>query len=258
MRPIAILRHDPVQGPGFLLDVLQRHGVPWRVFAIDEGDTPPASAAEFAGIVVLGSDHSVHDPAPWIAAELALLQHALALSIPVLGHSFGGQLLARALGAPVLPNFAPHIGWADGFVAPGHAGRHWFGQRTRVPLFHWHYDTFAIPPGAQRVLAGQCCMNKGYALGPHLGLQSHLEITAETVRAWCEHGLPELDQAVDCPSVQSYDQILADLPARLDAVHAVAERVYARWLQGVQMRLEPIAASGARARYRIIEPAMGR
>ncbi len=48
---------------------------------------------------------------PWIRQEEQLLSDALQQKIPILGTCFGGQLLAKVLGARVRPNAVPQIGW---------------------------------------------------------------------------------------------------------------------------------------------------
>ncbi|WP_148714589.1 type 1 glutamine amidotransferase [Chitinolyticbacter meiyuanensis] len=228
MKPVAILRHDPLQGPGYLLDFLVRHGIPHRLFAIDAGDTPPTRASEFSGVVVLGSPASVNDGLLWMRREERLLVDALHLSVPILGHCFGGQMLARALGAEVRRNPVPQIGWGRVFVTQFDESRRWFGPRRELQLFHWHYETFAIPRGARRVLFGSYCMNKGFAYGPHLGVQSHLEVTEATVRSWCAQGVSEIADHAG-PAVQDAADLLADLPAKVAALHCIADQVYGQW-----------------------------
>ncbi|MCP1576343.1 GMP synthase-like glutamine amidotransferase [Herbaspirillum rubrisubalbicans] len=114
MRPIAIFQHEATQGPGVLLEHLQQHALPYHLYHPAAQDDVPRDASQFAGIVVLGSDHSVNDALPWIAAEKSLLEDALARDVPVLGHCFGAQLLARAMGAKVTRNICPNIGWGPG------------------------------------------------------------------------------------------------------------------------------------------------
>jgi len=52
----------------------------------------------------MGGPMSVNDPLPWIPKLIALLKKAIAAHLPIIGHCLGGQLLAKALGAPVGPN----------------------------------------------------------------------------------------------------------------------------------------------------------
>ena len=58
--------------------------------------------------------------------------------------------------------------------------RHWLGDYAARPVtvFQWHGETFSIPPGATRLFANQHCANQMFALGPHLGMQCHVEMTA--------------------------------------------------------------------------------
>lgn len=230
MRPVVILQHEPHQGPGYLQQFLAQHDIPLRLLRPDQGDPLPRHAGDFSGIVVLGSDHSVHDPLHWIEAERQLLRHALVRGTPVLGHCFGAQQLARACGARVVRNAWPNIGWSRLRVAP--QARTLFPGQTHALAFNWHYDTFEIPRGAQRTLLGAHCLNKGFALGPHLGFQCHLEVTEASVRAWCRTGRAELREASG-PAVQSEDDMLQDLERRAASLHALAHGVYHQWSLGL-------------------------
>mgnify|MGYP003391268102 CR=1 FL=1 len=46
-------------------------------------------------------------------------------------------------------------------------------------------------------------------------------------------GAREIDASRQSPGVQRPEQIERDLARRLDALHAVADRIYARWLEGI-------------------------
>ena len=118
----------------------------------------------------------------------------------------------------------------------------WFGPGCDAFVtFHWHGETFSVPQGATPVLSSPWCQNQGFALGPHLGLQCHIEMTAELVRSWCETGDREIARRPDA-AVQPVERILTDLDARLAALQAVADRgLYAlgRWPQGLSVTAEP-------------------
>ncbi len=111
LKPIAICQHDASQGPAYLQQYLQRWQLPYRIFAINQGEAPPQRSRDYSGIVLLGSNASVNDRLPWIRQEEQLLSDALQHHIPILGTCFGGQLLAKVLGAKVPPNAVPQIGW---------------------------------------------------------------------------------------------------------------------------------------------------
>ncbi len=226
MKPVAIFQHDPLQRPGCLLRYLDEVGIASRIVRADEHDEVPRTARLFSGIVFLGSDCSVNDRLPWIERELRVARDAIACDVPVLGHCFGGQLLARALGAEVHRGAGPDIGWSRLRTTP--AARPLFGGQADVLAFNWHYETFAIPRGATRILFGAHCLNKGFVAGRHLAFQSHLEVTEEIIRGWCAARRGELAAATG-PAVQHEAEILARLAERIAAVHRSTRSAYALW-----------------------------
>ena len=176
---------------------------------------------------------SVNDDLPWIAQLLALIRSAARDDVPTLGHCLGGQLISKAFGGVVTRNRVPEIGWGDVQVEDNGVARQWFGDDALFESFHWHGETFTIPPGATRVLSNAHCANQGFALGKHLGLQCHVEMTEEMVQTWCRDGAGEIEQGRASPGVQPVEEIGRDLSGRLDRLHQVAGRVYERWLEGL-------------------------
>jgi len=200
---------------------------------MDAGDAVPKDARGFSGLVFMGGPMSVNDDLPWIAPVLALIRSAARDDVPTLGHCLGGQLISKAFGGVVTRNGVPEIGWGDVQVEDNGVARRWFGDFPGFESFHWHGETFTIPPGATRVLSSAHCPNQGFALGKHLGLQCHVEMTPDMVQAWCRDGAQEIAQGCASPGVQQIEEIERDLSARLDRLHEVASRVYERWLEGL-------------------------
>lgn len=233
MRPVAILQHERNQGPGYLLDYLDHAGIPTRVLCPAQGESLPHDTRHFSGLVVLGSNHSVNDPHDWIVQERALVADAVAREVPVLGHCFGAQQLSRSQGGRVARGIWPHIGW--GKVWTTHESRQCLHGQHEVMFFNWHYETFEIPRGASRMLFGPHCLNKGFTMGPHMAFQGHLEVTEDSVRAWCDEGQQEL-AAAQGPAVQSRVDIVDRLPERVALLHRTADHFYGRWLVGLRQR----------------------
>jgi GMP synthase-like glutamine amidotransferase len=231
MKPVAIFRHTPGEGPGYFATFLDRHSIPWRLCAIDEGESVPSDPTSFGGLCFMGGPMSVNDPLAWIADELNLIRSSVARDIPVIGHCLGGQLIAKALGAEVLRNPVREIGWGA-VRAEGAVAADWFGSVGSFDAFHWHGETFGIPRGASRILSNQWCQNQAFVLAKHLAMQCHLEMTAAMVRLWSREGAREI-HAHPGPSVQSPEQMREHLESRIEALHAVADRVYARWIAGL-------------------------
>ncbi len=145
--------------------------------------------------------------------------------------------MAKALGGEVTRNPVKEIGWGEIRVLDAPEARAWFGHAAPAFLsFHWHGETFSIPPGATRLLESAHCANQAFALGPHLGLQCHVEMTPEMIDAWCESGAGEIARNVSrSPAVQTRDEQHVDLDARLAALHCVADAVYDRWAGGANV-----------------------
>jgi GMP synthase-like glutamine amidotransferase len=235
MRPVAILRHAPTEGPGHFATYLSRNGIPWHVVKIDEGEPVPQDAAEYSGFALMGGPMSVNDDLPWIAPVLSLIRGAVATDIPVIGHCLGAQLLAKALGGAVTRNPVKEIGWGIVDVIDSAEARLWFGDEAgSFPVFHWHGETFSIPAGATRVLASAHCANQAFVRGRHLGLQCHVEMTPELVRAWCADWGKEVGAlARRTVTVQTPEQMTAGLEERTRALNIMADRIYDRWSQGL-------------------------
>jgi GMP synthase-like glutamine amidotransferase len=233
VRPIAILRFSPTEGPGHFSDWLDAHGLAWQLVALDQGAPVPADPRAFAGIGMMGGPMSVNDGLAWNAPLQALLRTAVDEAIPVLGHCLGGQLLAQALGAPVTRAHVAEIGWLGVDVCAVPARREWFGGRSAFTTFQWHYDAFALPAGATLVLTNAFNANQAYVVGGrHIGFQCHIEMTRPLVDTWLASGAHELP-AQSTAALQSGGDIGRELDARLAALHAVADDVYARWAQGL-------------------------
>lgn len=232
MKPVGIFRHFPTEGPGYFATFLERHRIPWVLVRVDGGEAVPADPGAFSGLVFMGGPMSVNDALPWIPPALALIREAAAREVPVLGHCLGGQLMAKALGGAVSRSPEKEIGWGEVRVTAAPAARDWFGDVCVFNAFHWHGETFSIPPGATRILESTHCANQAFSLDRHLGMQCHVEMTEDLVRTWCESGAREIAANIG-PSVQAAQAIQQDLERRIAALHAVADRLYSRWITGL-------------------------
>jgi GMP synthase-like glutamine amidotransferase len=231
VKPVAIFRFSPTEGPGYFGEWLDANGVPRRLFALDRGELVPAESRAFAGIGMMGGPMSVNDDLPWSSVVLGFIRDAVSADVPVIGHCLGGQLLAKSLGASVVRTATPEIGWGDVDV-PDAASNPWFGHRERFRTFQWHYDIFGLPLGAERVLTNAFNPEQAFALGKHVGFQCHIEMTREMVESWCASGGDELPPR-STGAMQSKVEILEDVDARLATLSRVADDVYAHWARGL-------------------------
>ena len=235
MKPVAIFRHAPSEGPGHFATYLDRRRVPWETVKVDEGAVIPSDPRQYSGLVFMGGPMSVNDDLPWIAPVLRLIRAAVEQGVPTLGHCLGGQLMARALGAAVTRNPVKEIGWGRVDVAEGEVAAGWFGAgRRHFDSFHWHGETFSIPLGATRIAASPWCENQAFVLGPHLAMQCHVEMTPQLIETWCRDWGKEVESlARRALSVQSPVEMLDRVEDKVRALNAVADRLYDRWAAGL-------------------------
>jgi GMP synthase-like glutamine amidotransferase len=233
MKPVGIFRAARTEGPGYFATYLERRSIEWQLVPLDEGVPVPRDPRRFSGVVVMGGAMSVNDDLPWIAPLVELIRDCVRKDVPVLGHCLGGQLMSKAFGGAVGPTPVKEIGWAEVRVCDNEVARGWLGDLSAFESFQWHGETFSIPPGATRVLENTNCTNQGFALGKHLGLQCHVEMTEELVRSWLESGADEMRESAASPAVQQADEIERDLHDRLKALNEVASRIYDRWTAGL-------------------------
>ncbi len=231
MRPIAIFRFSRTEGPAYFSDWLDARGLPWELVPLDQGAAVPGDPTAYSGIGMMGGPMSAYDALPWIEPLGALLRQAVAKRVPVIGHCLGGQLLAQALGAAVSRASVAEIGWLDVEACDASAQREWFGGRPAFTAFQWHYDAFALPAQAKRVLTNRFNANQAFVVDDmHIGLQCHVEMTRELTETWLAAGADELPPK-SAPTAQSAADIRDGLDARVHALHAIAGDIYTRWIQ---------------------------
>ncbi len=206
---IQVFQHVPFEGLGAIDRWLKGRGAEIEATHFYAGARPPAIES-IDGLVVMGGPMSVNDDAvlPWLAEERAFVAAAVARGLPVLGVCLGAQMIARALGGRVFPNPQREIGWFPVTRAPG-AAAHPLGAcfPDRAEVFHWHGETFTLPPGGIHLLRSAACEHQAFAVGNRvLGMQFHLETTEESARLLAQNCADELTGG---PYVQSAEAMLA-------------------------------------------------
>ncbi len=233
--PILILQHLSADGPAYLGTWLARQGVPFEVRNTQAGEAYPDDLHGHSALAILGGEMSANDPLPSLRHAERLILQAMATGKPVIGHCLGGQLMARALGMTIGDSPAPEVGWQPMTVADTPGAVAWFGAAVPQVVYQWHYEAFELPPAAERLAGSVACPNQAFAIGPHLGMQFHIEIDDEKLARWAkEQGARFLDALAAHPTVQDGPTMLADAARHMAAHQALADRIYARWLSGVR------------------------
>ena len=229
---VLILQHLFEDGPGYLGEWLDAQGVAWHLRCAEAGDLYPDSVRGYRGLAVLGGAWSANDERPTLRQAETLIREADAMGIPVIGHCLGGQLMARAFGGRVEQLPQPEIGWWPIEHNGGAAARQWFGEEAAPTVYQWHQDGFVVlPPGAELLAGSPACAHQAFAIGPHLAMQFHIEITLDKIKDWLEHPGEAYPVRVllHRDSVQDPAGMLASSRRHLAGSHALADHIYRTW-----------------------------
>lgn len=216
MRLNALL-HAPFEGVGSIALWAADRGHALAETHVYARETLPGPA-DFDMLVVMGGPMGVNDEAahPWLTAEKKAIEAAVAADRPVLGICLGAQLVATVLGGAVTPNPVPEIGWFPvTLTAAGEAEPALAALPASFMAFHWHGDTFSVPPGAVRAAGSDACANQAFVFRHRvLGLQFHPETTPAAMQHLIKN-CPD-DVAVPGPTVHSPKQMHAGRAALKD------------------------------------------
>jgi GMP synthase (glutamine-hydrolysing) len=231
MRPVAILQHQLPENAAYLTTWLERHRVDYVIFNAGADEEFPASIEPYSALAVMGGGMSANDALiSNRQAEILILQ-AMRLDRPVIGHCLGGQLMSRALGADITASPRPEIGWQPIQYENLAVAREWFGDDPTNTVAHWHYESFGIPDGAVRVATSAACPNQAWAMGPHLAMQFHIEITETKMQSWvAEDDAKWAESRSLYETVQDKISMLAGLPYHLAQHQTTADAIYRKWL----------------------------
>ena len=215
MRVFAF-RHVPFEDLGLIRASLEERGISIEYADLFRPGAPVPDTTQAAGLIFMGGPMSANDDLPWLRQELKLISRAVERRQPVLGVCLGAQLIAKALGSRVYRNAVKEIGWFDIHLTEAGARDALFAGIGPVEtVFHWHGETFDLPPGAQWLAYSEACRNQAFRAGANTyGLQFHLEVTPAMIEDWCAR-----------------DANRGDVDARRNAARlaALSSVVFGRW-----------------------------
>jgi GMP synthase-like glutamine amidotransferase len=223
-------QHVPFEGLGSIESWLKDAGYEithTRLF--EAANFPDAKTVDF--LVIMGGPMSVNDEDefPWLVAEKRFIREFIGSGKPVLGICLGAQMIASAMGARVFRNPVKEIGWF-----PIHAIDSNEDDVFRFPpfvtVFHWHGETFDLPPKAICLAKSAGCQNQAFQLDKSvIGLQFHLETTPESARELISNCRNEL---VPSPYIQAEEEILSASQDRYSTIHHLMGSILAFLLRG--------------------------
>lgn len=228
-KEVLIFMHMNDATPGYIGDFFRMNKIPFRIIRSYNNESIPALDDSMAGLVFMGGVMSANDEISWIKDEIQLIQQALEIRLPLLGHCLGGQLISKALGQTISENTVPEVGWHSCESVQNESADEWLGIMDEpFTMFHWHYETFSVPVDAQHLFSSAHCENQAYSYRDNvLAMQCHVEMTEELLTDWITKWKSSLK--TESASEQSYAQIKNNLLEKIADLNQVAEKLYGRW-----------------------------
>jgi GMP synthase (glutamine-hydrolysing) len=220
-RKVLAFRHVLSAPLGHIADSLESNQIEFEYAGPHDGGVRGLDG--FAGLIVLGGPMSAADDLPYLRGELECIAEAVSAGLPVLGICLGAQLIAKALGSRVYSNGVREIGWYP---------IQWTEAAARDPLhqglagfdtvFHWHYETFDLPAGAELLASSAACRHQAFRVGSNVyGLQFHLEATPAIIACW-------LEQDERCGETREADHPI-DPGVNASRLEQLGARIFGRW-----------------------------
>jgi GMP synthase (glutamine-hydrolysing) len=206
---IHFLQHVHFEGPGIILTWADQQGHRMSCTKL-YAEEPLPFPDDIDWLIILGGPMNIyeHDAYSWLIREKQFIEAVIKKNALVLGICLGAQLLADVLGGTVSKNKEKEIGWhsvkmrEEAFESPLF---HLF-PRHFIP-FHWHGDTFSLPPLCHPVAYSEVCENQAFQYSDRVvGLQFHLEYSLESIQLMLHNCGDELTTG---PFVQNAEEILS-------------------------------------------------
>lgn len=226
MRVLSLV-HQPDAASGVFADAAAEAGHELEEWLVPRRKAPPAPLEDYGAVLVFGGAMHVdqEDRHGWLRDELDLLRRLLADGMPLLGVCLGGQLLAKALDAPVRRMPSPEVGWFAVTLTPEAADDPIFGGLPeRFSSFQWHSYAFELPAGAVPLARNDRCLQAFRAGESAWGIQFHAEVTGAAAEEWARTSKPEDDGAVD------FARLAAESRERIPAWNALGKNLCGRFL----------------------------
>lgn len=194
---ILVVENYPKTTLGLVGEALREAAAECRLLRTHAGDTLPATSDGFDALIMLGGAQDALDDAshPYLKPEAELARAFGEADKAVLGICLGAQLVARGYGAENILGRPIEFGWRE--VRTTDEGR---GDAVlsaiggAAPLFHWHVDTFTLPPSATRLAESDMTAIQAFRIGRAVyGIQFHFEAGTELVESWTRDFAHEIE-----------------------------------------------------------------
>ena len=219
MKIIQCLQHVSFEGPGVFRQYLEREGYQIQLSLVPQQGLP-RDLEDF--LLIMGGPMSVNDGDSWIANEIAFIQKAIHKNIPVVGVCLGAQLLAKAIGSPVVSGPKFEIGMTPIELTEEGEQDPVFGTMPKsFEVFQWHGEGLELPHDCVVLASSEDYPNQAFRLSEKVyGLLFHLEMENLGVEALCRE-CPDDVQRGGVPVETIYETSKRQLPK----LHQLADKL---------------------------------
>jgi GMP synthase (glutamine-hydrolysing) len=196
MSRLAIVQHDPAQGPGLFAEVLAEENIDFDLVEMHAGASFPAAGDCEAVIGLGGGDAKVYSDE--LEDEMKRMRATVEAGVPQLHICYAAQLLVRAAKGEIIRAPRPEVGFLDPESRPyvvqptkeGRADPIFDGIKGGFSGFQLHGDRMRITGWAEDI----SLLATGNELDAQVvrveerayGLQFHPEVTPDLLDGWCD------------------------------------------------------------------------
>lgn len=180
---IHYLMHHADEGLGSIQNWIDSHNYSVTVTKFYENSYSLPQLDQFDSLIIMGGPQSVYEEEryPWLQIEKLFIQQCIDAKKKILGICLGSQFLAELLGGSVYANSQKEIGWFD-IEINDFARETVFPNLNTIKVFHWHGDTFDLPPQAMLLASSEVTKNQAFIWKNQvLGLQFHFEVDEKAI-----------------------------------------------------------------------------
>lgn len=185
---VLIVKNITREGPGLLLELLEKHGLSYKILDLNDGDTLRPTI-NYRALVVLGGPDSANDQNEKILHEIEFVKKSIESGKPYLGICLGLQVMVKAMGGKVVKSPVKEVGFRDMdgryFEIDAVEDPLFKGMGNKFKVFHLHGETVEVTDEMKVIGTGKFCKNQIVKYGENAyGIQCHFELTQEMFDEW--------------------------------------------------------------------------
>ena len=174
-------------------------------------DEPLPEMDDFDWLIIMGGPMNIYEEQkyPWLTGEKKFIENAIDGGKIVLGICLGAQLIADVLGGTVYRDEYKEIGWFPVSLTQAAKKSPVFKNLPdKFAAFHWHGDTFNLPPECVKMAESGGCSNQAFEYDKRvIGLQFHLESSVDSIRRLIQNCG---DEIVEGKYIQNSEEMLSN------------------------------------------------